>query len=108
MVTRLSDMDAVNAALSVGIADPASLPSSGTHLEWNGKQILLAGRNGQFLAWDISVYSSSGALLTDSYDVYVNAVGEAVKESAVDIGKILGITAIIVIGVMIWRGTKKS
>lgn len=73
---------------------PSTLPPSGVYVEADNKRYLLALRNGVYIAWDISVYSSDGTLLSGPSDVWLNAAGELVTESLSE----LKIIAIVVLG----------
>lgn len=98
-VRRVEDSEALAVAASVNF--PA-LPDSGTRLEYNNKRYLLAIRDGKYIAWDISVYSDSGKLLSGSWDVWINAAGEVVTESGKEIKDlfIFGFGAYVLISII--------
>ncbi len=92
-VTQASDSLALAIAASIDFPD---LPSSGTHIVYANRRYLLAIRSGKYVAWDISVYSN-GALVTDSTDVYLQALKEGLAESLSDVSNlvIVGIVGFI-------------
>jgi hypothetical protein len=84
-VRRTSDSEALAVAASVNFPD---LPSSGTHVVYENKYYLLAIRDGIYVAWDISVYSPGGDLVTGPASVYATAVKEALSESGETLAEI--------------------
>lgn len=85
MPAFLPDIYANAAAQSAGYpADAlrASIPSSGVFVVYNNARYRIDVRNGKYLAQNISVYDSDGSLLTDTFDVYVNAVIDGFLDSA--------------------------
>jgi hypothetical protein len=84
-ITVLDDVTAQALAMSVGLPDDASqagIPSYGKYVVYQDARYRLDARNGKYLASDISVYADDGTLVTDPYDVYVNAISNALTDSA--------------------------
>jgi hypothetical protein len=77
---------------------PSELPSYGTKIEYNNHNYLLAIRNGEYVVIDISVYSSSGELTTDTMDIIIDEATGAVQEIRTEIGKW------IILGLALWFG----
>lgn len=98
-VAQVSDSLALAIAASIDFPD---LPSTGTHIVYNNKRYLLAIRGGKYIAFDISVYSPDGALVTGSTDVYLTALKEGFATGAGDIVKLLGfgIAAVLFINIV--------
>lgn len=80
---QVSDSMALAIAASL---DYPELPSYGTYVIYDNRRFLLAMRNGKYVAFDISVFSTDGTLITDATDVYLTALKEGFRESVTDIG----------------------
>lgn len=99
-VEQVSDSLALAIAASI---DFPELPSSGTHIVYNNRRYLLAIRNGKYVAWDISVYSPGGELVTDSMDTYLTALKEGIVESGKDIAGLAKLALVVFAGYMIYQ-----
>jgi hypothetical protein len=87
-VIKVADSLAMAIAASIDFPDEQALGSAGTHIVYQGHKYLLVIQNGMYAAYDESVYGSDGSLLADATDVYINAAGEVVSQSASDIAGI--------------------
>ena len=77
--------DSFAAQIAASIGNPTELPSYGTYVIYSNHRYLLAIRNSKYVAWDISVYADDGALLTNSTDVWLNALGDIPGEVTEDV-----------------------
>ncbi len=101
---RVSDAEAN--AVAASINNPDDIPTYGTKVEYNNKRFLLTMREGKYIAWDISVYDDNGQLQTGSWDVYLDAIEEGVKESVpvlANIGTGTLILGAVVLGILIFK-----
>jgi hypothetical protein len=81
----LDDVTAQALAMSVGLSSDASqsgIASYGKYVVYQNSRYRIDVRDGKYLASDISVYADDGTLVTDPYDVYVNAIDSALMNSA--------------------------
>lgn len=100
MITRMDDAFTARLVKTLNYPD-IDETGPGEFIVYGNHRYSLAKRNGQYLCWDVSVYDEDGTLLTDSWDVYLNALWEGAVESAGDIGKITVGTGIIVAAIAI-------
>lgn len=108
----LSYSEALTLALANGYpanALESGIPSYGVELTYGGRryQLYASQNKGIYFAADISVFADDGTLLTDTADVYLNAAGELVTETASTLGNI-GIGAAIIGGIFLLLMLKKQ
>jgi hypothetical protein len=103
MPTRINDSLAADIAKSIGNPAESEIPTYGIYVVYANHRYVLTSRQGTYIAFDISVYGDSGMLLTDTTDVYIDALISAGKESLDDLKKIgVGVGVVVAIGLVFY------
>jgi hypothetical protein len=110
MAVRVDHELALAIAATAGVlSTPEALPTWGKYVTYNNHYYLLAYRQGEFVAWDISVYDDGGVLVTDdsTIGIYLSALKNTIADTWNSLplvgGVSIGLIILAAVGYMLFQ-----